>query len=228
VGEGVGSVNLEKLKEFFIFNYTSTMSDNGADYGPYKSWTKIPRHLWWKENAEVKTLDEIRKRSGLNFCDWLWLGNLDGKSVNYHIIPHQAGIYIWGIRIAEQIIPIYAGKASSLHERCIREIKCPKDGPCKVINDIKSKGDIHVISPNIYITYIPTFDLHEQEKVILMLYNFVGNIQDNLSYRGDSPSFINYIRSEEYLLCQLMMIRDDESKINIPPVIILPPLFPTP
>lgn len=155
-----------------------------------------PSGNWWKCVDEVP-LPEIRIKSKLPFVDWFPIGIHGERYINYSKIPSQRGIYMIGIRIDETIIPIYAGKALNLYERCRREIKHDKNGAYKVCEDIKRLGFKCYTPIHIYYTYALTSSIDEKEKVLLYLYNFAGNIQHNPSYCGDSRKFIEFVRGHQ-------------------------------
>lgn len=155
-----------------------------------------PSGHWWK-NVEEESLSEIRVKSKLSFVDWFPIGVHGERYINYSKIPSQRGIYMIGIRIDDYIIPIYAGKALDLYERCRREIKHDKNGAYKVCEDIRRLGYKCYTPIHIYYTYALTTSIDEKEKVLLYLYNFAGNIQHNAVYRGDREKFIKHIREEQ-------------------------------
>jgi len=149
----------------------------------------------WKHADEVP-LSEIRIKSKLPFVDWISIG-IHGIGYDFSEIPHRSGIYIISIRIDETIIPIYAGKALNFHERCRREIKHDKNGAYRLFEDIRCLGLKGYTPIHVYYTYALTSSIDDKEKALLYLYNFAGNVQHNISYRGDREKFIQLIRGEQ-------------------------------
>jgi len=155
----------------------------------------FPHHLW--KNIDEVSLPEISKKSNLAFVNWFPIGVHGERYINYSKIPSQRGIYMIGIRIDESIIPIYAGKALDLYERCRREIKHDKNGAYKVCEDIRRLGYKYYTPIHIYYTYALTSSIDDKEKDLLYLYDFAGNVQHNAVYRGDREKFIQLIRGEQ-------------------------------